>query len=118
MAEGDWALIYNECWGVAKHYDTAGTSHNGYVLACGTGIETCGAFWGPFWPWTYYACELDPRKVWRSLAIAVNLSGERVWSRMDNFQGENIVSSAAEYVYASSDGKHTIITDEQMGMGF
>jgi hypothetical protein len=23
---GDWALIYNECWGIAPTYDTSGTS--------------------------------------------------------------------------------------------
>ena len=48
--EGNGALVYNECWGVAPKYDADGV-HDGYVMSCGTGIEGCFVFgWnrGPF----------------------------------------------------------------------
>jgi len=80
--EGDWGLIYNECWGVAKTYDSSGAA-NGYALACGTGIENCAI--GLMQPGLYLECKNDPRKIWRDLTVATDLNGERVWSRMDNF---------------------------------
>lgn len=121
IAQGNWALIYNECWGVAKKYASDGTTHDGYVMACGTGIEGCSAFAGNT-PWTYLECEADPRVVWRSLAVATDLKGERVYSRMDSFQdseagGQPVADSAAEFVFERTGGGHTIITDERMGLG-
>lgn len=88
-------------------------------MACGTGIEGCPLF-GPMLPWLYATCLLEPRVVWRSLAIGTDLKGERVFSRQDNYQageGGPAVSSAAEFVFERTGGRHTIITDEQMGMG-
>lgn len=38
--KGTWDLIYNECWGIASKYTSSGTV-DGYVFACGTGIEGC-----------------------------------------------------------------------------
>ena len=36
------SLVYTECWGLAKTFDGSGV-HNGYVAACGNGIEPgCG----------------------------------------------------------------------------
>ena len=52
---------------------------NGHAIACGTGIENCDV---P--PDKLAACQADPRGVWRSLVIATDMDGERVWSRMDN----------------------------------
>jgi hypothetical protein len=82
--EGNWALIYNECWGIQPKYDTSGTQ-DGYVLACGTGIEGCGLFMN-FMPHLYIECLNDPRKIWRALTVATDFDGNRVWSRMDSFQ--------------------------------
>ena len=116
LAVGDWALIYNECWGVSPRYAADGTTQNGYLLACGTGIEGCTSMYGnDLLP----KCKADPRTTWRALTIATDLNGERVWSRMDSFKGEDpkVASSAAEYVFPVKDGKQVIITDEAMGMG-
>jgi hypothetical protein len=84
LEAGSDELVYNECWGIAPTYDTDLTTHNGYILACGTGIEGCN------WVFTksislYRECVSDPRTNWRALTIATDLDGERVWSRMDNF---------------------------------
>ena len=125
LSKGNWGLIYNECWGVAKKYSYSadGTikTHDGYVMACGTGIEGCSAFSFQT-PWTWLECEFDPRKVWRSLAVATDLKGERVYSRMDNFQDAEqlgtVVDSAAEFIFERAAGGHTIVTDERMGFGF
>jgi len=75
-ADGDW--IYNECWGIAKTYATDGTTHDGYILACGTGIECENG------SANVSQCTTDYRKNWRALLVATDLSGNRVWSRMDN----------------------------------
>ena len=32
------SLVYTECWGMTKTRDNTG-AHNGYVAACGNGIE-------------------------------------------------------------------------------
>ena len=119
LTGGDKAIVYNECWGVSKRYKEDDTTHDGYVLACGTGVEGCNMF-GPMMPWLYLQCAFDPRIEWRSLAVATDLSGELTYYRMDNYQsgeGGNVASSAAEYVFTRKGGKHTIITDEKMGMG-
>lgn len=79
--EGDWALIYNECWGIQPNYDTSG-NQIGYALACGTGIEGCLLTMPPL---LYAECLADPRTTWRALTVATDLNGERVWSRMDSF---------------------------------
>ena len=81
--EGNWALIYNECWGVANTYDSSGNA-NGYALACGTGIEGCPLM-ANYMPHLWLECETDPRGTWRNLNIATDLNGERVWSRMDSY---------------------------------
>jgi hypothetical protein len=40
LEKGEPALINNECWGISKTFD-ADSTHNGYAIACGTGIEGC-----------------------------------------------------------------------------
>lgn len=114
LSPGDWALVYNECWGVAPTYTNK--VQDGYAMACGTGIEGCDLYKGDL----LTTCKADPRTTWRSLTIATDLKGERVYHRMDSFQsGESTVwASAAEYIFASSGDTHTIVTDEAMGFGF
>ena len=73
LPEGDRAYVIDECWGMMKTTAPDG-SHDGYAMACGTGIEGCGEDSPP-------GCAKDPRIAWRSLVIATDLEGERVWSR-------------------------------------
>ena len=116
--EGNWALIYNECWGIQPTYDS-NQDHNGYVLACGTGIEDNCPLTSNFMPGLYFECLNDPRQTWRALTIATDLNGKRVWSRMDSFQSaDEPVGSASEYVLSHTDGSVTFITDEAIGFGF
>ena len=37
---------------------------------------------------------------------------------MDNYLKDPIVNSTAEYVFERKGGKHTVITNETMGLGF
>jgi len=83
LKEGDQVLIYNECFGVAPRYEGSSTTQIGYHISCGTGIEGCG--WG-LDLWTFFKCQFEPRLTWRALTIATDLNGDRVWSRMDNFE--------------------------------
>jgi hypothetical protein len=71
-------------------------------------------------PSLWLECKGDERVTWRSLTVATDLNGERVWSRMDSFQagtGE-AWSSASEYVLSDTTGKITFISDEAVGFGF
>ena len=53
------------------------------------------------------------------MTIATDLDGNRVWSRMDNYQfGEaEVGSSANEYVFTLNSGGVGIINDEGFGIG-
>lgn len=84
IEEGNWALISNECWGVAPRYADDGITHDGYVVACGTGIMGCALRWnrGLF---LVSECKADPRNTWRGLTVATDLDGERVYSRLDSY---------------------------------
>ena len=57
--------------------------------------------------------------MWRSLSIATDLDGNRVWSRMDSYQGgeTQVFSSANEYVFPLISGGVGIINDETYGIG-
>ena len=70
---GDRAYVIDECWGMMPTKSDKGV-HDGYAIACGTGIEGCNADSPP-------GCAKDPRITWRSLVIATDLEGDRVWSR-------------------------------------
>lgn len=95
---GNWALIYNECWGITTTFDPVTNGITGYAFACGTGIENCNnegaATGGGFNSTTQTECNGDPRVQWRALTIAVDLQGNRLWSRQDSFQGGTKASHA------------------------
>ena len=106
IEEGNNGLIYNECWGVAPKYAEDGTTHDGYVMSCGTGIEGCAAWGWNLGLFIWLECRGDPRGIWRSLTVATDLEGERLYSRMDNYgvgfeQGVDLGSSAGEYVFVN-----------------
>jgi len=120
LEAGDNALIYNECWGLAKTYATDGTTHTGYAMACGTGVEGCKLSWALVMRlglWT--ECRNDKRIDWRALTIATDLNGDRLWHRQDNFQtGEaKVGTSASEYIFSGQNGKLVMVTDEALGIG-
>lgn len=82
IPSSDPALVYTECWGFAKTYASDLTTHNGYALACGSGIEGCPvSIFGRFKPGLWNECRKDPRTAWRALTLAVDLNGETVWYR-------------------------------------
>jgi hypothetical protein len=123
--KSDPALVIDECWGVAS-MKAADGSHDGYAIACGTGIENCT---DPMSPETKARCDKDPRINWRNLVIAFSEEGQPKWARMDNHQGidpkpadptkpNKVSSSAAEYIFLKKDGSLGVITDETYGMGF
>ena len=87
-------------------------------MACGTGIETCSKIKLGFHLSTIAECRWDPRNTWRSLTIAIDLEGNRVFSRMDSFQQAKVDHSSAEYIFSNQDGGHALITKEAYGMGF
>ncbi len=103
-------LIFDECWGVAQR----GAS---LVVACGTGIEGCGAVEAT--ASEQQACEGDPRRSWRSYLVAVDGAGEVLWSRADSFvesTGE-ASESAAEFVVVDAAGDIYAIIDQVFGVG-
>ena len=103
-------LIFDECWGVAQR----GAS---LVVACGTGIEGCGAVEAT--ASEQQACEGDPRRSWRSYLVAVDGAGEVLWSRADSFvesTGE-ASESAAEFVVVDAAGEIYAIIDQVFGVG-
>ena len=106
--------VIDECWGMMATTGADGTV-NGYAMACGTGIEGCDGLPAD--------CAADPRITWRSLIVATDLNGDRVWSRQDNYQWSGVEtlgasSSAAEYIFPMAGGKMGVITDEAGGGGF
>jgi hypothetical protein len=126
---GDPKLIYNECWGIVAVKD-------GFVVACGTGIEGCGGKTGDLGA----ACNagrgdptlptlLFPPAVWASMAAKVGASGKIAWQRTDNHRasGEAVytqgksytapASSASEWVVKNADGSLAFVQDETMGFG-
>lgn len=128
LSAGDWALVYTECWGITAIHSSTGNSIIGYAIACGTGIENCdneqAASGGGYNAQIQAECQADPRVNWRALTIATDLDGNRVWSRMDSYQGgttsshSTVQASAAEYVFPVSGGRLAFVSDEAMGFGF
>ena len=81
-AKPDPRLVIEECFGMIATHDAEG-SPNGYVMSCGTGIEHCDLPDESL----KAECLADPRyKEWRAFIIGTDLNGNRLWSRMDNYQ--------------------------------
>jgi len=73
-------------------------------MSCGIGIEGCG-YWRLYSLELWAECKMDPRKTWRSLTIGTDLDGNRVYSRMDNYQesteyGWEAASTGNEYIFS------------------
>jgi len=121
-------LIKNECWGVLPMSD------GGYVMSCGSGIETCeglsggkkancNAGTGDLRP------DAVPRKeeIWQSLVIRVDADGILQYQRVDQHRepGEpalgkkkwEAASSASEFVAKMAGGDMFFVNDEQDGVG-
>ena len=91
----------------------------GYVAACGQGMEN-----------EKTGIKGDPRIDWRGTPVAVDMNGNMIWYRMDNWGVGNIdeedgtqiptASSAYEWVSVDPSSPSTmyITTDEAWGMGF
>ena len=126
-AGGNMLMIKNECWGLQALPD-------GYVLACGTGIEHCDGITGQLKidcdagrgdtrPGAY----LREGGVWQSLIVRTDLSGSLSWQRVDQYrpQGAALLgaagwvkaSSAAEYIITTTEGGLVSFNDEVNGIG-
>jgi hypothetical protein len=121
-------LIKNECWGIAAIAD-------GYIMGCGTGIETCDGVEGQL-KTDCDAGNADKRAgaytrqggTWQSLIIRTDLAGTLQWQRVDQYRhpetpaigqtGSLKVSSACEFILVDPGGAtFTAIQDEQSGVG-
>jgi len=115
LGTGNPKLIYDECWGIQ------GTPDGGMVTGCGTGIEGCEPW--PMGSAIKAECEEDPRTVWRGMVTKFDATGQQVWQRVDSFQppedpeGEEVGSSASEYVALTADGGLLSVVDEGFGIG-
>ena len=131
-SEGNHALIYNECWGLVPVSD-------GFVVACGTGIEDCtGARASGELGTACSAGRGDPTVPnmlfgagqWASMAAKVDMAGTLVWRRVDAYKADGETtysagslsftadsSSASEWVVKNSDGTLAFVQDETMGFG-
>ena len=105
------AVILTECWGLQKVLDS-GSNRLGWVAACGQGIENCDSVGGS----TATKCNADKRKDWRGTPVAVHNNGTMDWYRMDNFNGNPVLSSAFEYA-VTYPGGISMVSDETMGFG-
>lgn len=102
-------FIFDECWGIVQ-------SGAQLVLACGTGIEGCGAIEAS--AGDTRLCRSDPRRSWRSYLVGVDGAGEVAWSRADSFvesSGE-ASESAAEFIVADGESLYAVI-DQVFGVG-
>ena len=125
--EGNSKAIKNECWGVQAIAE-------GYLIGCGTGIETCPGDGSAF----DIACANgtpDARSgafsrvagVWQSMIVKADLSGTLLWQRVDQFRADDAPalgqpgwlrkSSASEYLLPTPDGGVVSINDEVGGIG-
>eukprot|EP00948_MAST-09A_sp_MAST-9A-sp1_P001117 g1117.t1 len=124
---GNPKLIKNECWGLLALSD-------GFVAACGTGIENCNNLSGQ----DKTDCDNgdgDKRAgaykrsagVWQALTIRTDSSGKLLWQRVDQFKpkdapalgetGWEALSSAAEFVSPTANGFYFNTNDEVSGVG-
>ncbi len=119
LARGPDELIYTECWGIQPTKNASSGLVDGVVMACGTGIEGCDT--EGLTPALVAQCKADPRTTWRALTLAVDLSGELRWRRVDSFKSADsptVGTSAAEYVFLQQDGAPVLVTDEGFGAGW
>merc|ERR1712147_531588 len=65
------AVIITECWGLAPIM-TNGGNVDGFVAACGQGIEGCREYLTGIDNQPLNQCENDPRRTWRGAAIKVS----------------------------------------------
>ena len=125
--EGSSKAIKNECWGVQSIAE-------GYLIGCGTGIETCPGDGTPY-DLDCAAGTADKRPgaysraggVWQSMIVKADLAGTLLWQRVDQFRADNAPalgqpgwwrkSSASEYLLPTPDGGIVSINDEVGGIG-
>jgi len=107
------SFVFDECWGIAV--DATGT----LVAACGSGIEGCGAEAGHEAPASARAlCRSDPRQLWRTHLVGLDLSGSVLWARTDAFvRSDEVAASAAEYVVTDDAGMILAVVDHDFGIG-
>lgn len=96
-------------------------------MSCGTGIKNCdneeASSGDGFDSDTQTECDADPRITWRALTVAIDLDGNRIWTRQDNYQSgtksdhATVASSKGEYIFPVSGGKLGFISDEVAGFG-
>ena len=132
---GDPELIYNECWGI----QAAPGWQGGFVVSCGTGIETCSTTRSS--PAKDAQCKSGigdkvnfPNLVahagsWMSMAAKVDSNNDLKWQRVDTYKGANMKayvpgkpyttpsSSASEFVVVNDDGSFSFLQDETFGFG-
>ena len=137
-AGGNPSLIFNECWGLATL-----SGGKGYALSCGTGIETCAGLGSDATLQQNCAAGKGddrpgaltrPAAVWQSLLVRVDLDGNLLYQRVDQvrlnatennpelsdptqYYQHGMLSSASEWVVATSDGGLALIQDEVSGVG-
>jgi hypothetical protein len=132
---GDPELIYNECWGI----QAAPGWEGGFVVSCGTGIETCETKRSS--PAKDAQCKSgigDPVHFpklkahggqWMSLVAKVNSKNKLQWQRVDAYKSptmkkyvhdqpwEASSSSASEFVVVNDDDSFSFLQDETFGFG-
>ena len=130
-AGGDTNLIYNECWGVSP-------GSNGFVVACGTGIEECGTKTDGAEKVACIAGTGDPNEPklhilpgqWLSMVAKIDFAGTLQWQRADQYRPSGAAayggtgtdytssrSSASEWAFTKSNGKTVYVNDETEGFG-
>ena len=130
-AGGDKNLIYNECWGVSP-------GSNGFVVACGTGIEECETKADGAEKVACIAGTGDPNEPklhilpgqWLSMVAKLDFAGTLQWQRADQYRPSGAAayggtgtdytssrSSASEWAFTKSNGKTVYVNDETEGFG-
>ena len=123
LTSGLKSVIKTECWGLGKTTDASG-KHDGYAVACGTGIEPGSCTDENYTTATQNSCNADPRIVWRALVMRLDLQGNKLWHVQDNFyihdptgQETGVGTGASEYL--SVVGNNIVsLTDEGFGFAF
>ena len=104
------AVVITECWGMSPTFNNQGNV-DGFVAACGQGIEGCREYLTGIDNTTLNKCENDPRRTWRGAAVKVDTAGSINWYRNDN-------SRAYEFAITRDDKKVVLLSDKPIGFGF